>query len=102
LGRLADLGWFVRHGEVAATHALAVLLEEQQLRDAVLRHLQQITDTDLSAVVSFQAELVHEDLGRPDLEGHDVRGRPLLVVEAKFGATRRTRAGLRHAVYPGG
>ena len=32
LGRLADLGWFARHGEVAATQALAVLLEEQQLR----------------------------------------------------------------------
>src|SRR5881275_572909 len=87
MGRLAELGWFARHGEIAATHALAVLLEEQQLRDALLRRLAHITETELAAVVSFQAELVHEDLGRPDLEGHDVRGRPLLVVEAKFGAT---------------
>ena len=86
LGRLADLGWFARHGEVAATQALAVLLEEQQLRDALLRRLGQVTETDLGAVASFQAEIVHEDLGRPDLEGQDSLGRPLLVVEAKFGA----------------
>ena len=86
LGRLADLGWFARHGEVAATQALAGLLEEQQLRDALLRRLGQVTETDLGAVASFQAELVHEDLGRPDLEGQDSLGRPLLVVEAKFGA----------------
>ena len=31
-------------------------------------------------------EFVHEDGGRPDLEGHDHDGRPVLVVEAKFGA----------------
>ena len=51
-----------------------------------MRRLGQVTDTDLGAVASFQAELVHEDLGRPDLEGQDSLGRPLLIVEAKFGA----------------
>jgi hypothetical protein len=39
LGRLAGLSWFARHGEVAATQALAILLEELQLREALLRHL---------------------------------------------------------------
>src|SRR4051812_41365341 len=87
LGRLAEFGWFARHGEVAATQALAMLLEERQLRDALLRHLEEVTDRDLAAVESFQAELIHEDLGRPDLEGQDGLDRPLLVVEAKFGAT---------------
>jgi hypothetical protein len=32
LGRLASLGWFARRGEVAATQALAMLLEERHLR----------------------------------------------------------------------
>ena len=86
LGRLAGLGWFARHGEVAATQALAMLLEEPQLSDAMLGHLGQITETDLGAVASFQPELVHDDRARPDLEGQDSRGRPLVVVEAKFGA----------------
>jgi hypothetical protein len=87
LGRLAALGWFTQHGEVAATQAVAMLLEEPALRHALLRRLGQITETDLGAVELFQAELVHDDLARPDLEGWDARGRPLVVVEAKFGAS---------------
>lgn len=86
LGRLAGLGWFARHGEVAATQALAMLLEEPPLRGAVLRHSGHITGTDLSAVASFQAELVGAGRARPDLEGRDTNGRPLALVEAKFGA----------------
>jgi hypothetical protein len=86
LGRLAGFGWFARHGEVAATQALAMLLEEPGLRDSLLRHFGQITGTDLSAVGSFHPELVGDELGRPDLEGQDSHGRPLAVVEAKFGA----------------
>ena len=86
LGRLARLGWFARHGEVAATQAMAILLEEPQLRDALLRHLGQMTQTDLHDVRLFESELVHDDRARPDLEGRDGRGRPLVVVEAKFGA----------------
>ena len=86
LGRLATLGWFARHGEVAATQAVAFLLEETQLRAAVLRHLIQVTKAELGAVTVFHSELVHADRGRPDLEGQDGDGRPLIVVEAKFGA----------------
>jgi hypothetical protein len=85
LGRLADLGWFVQ-SEVAATQALAVLLEEGRLRDALLGHLGQVTDRDLGAVAWFHPERVHDDRRRPDLEGHDSDGRPLVVVEAKFSA----------------
>lgn len=86
LGRLAEFGWFSRHGEVAATQALALVLEENQLRAALLKHLGDLTETDLREVASFEPELVHEDRARPDLEGHDSRGRPLVIVEAKFGA----------------
>lgn len=90
LGRLAALGWFTQNGEVAATQAVAMLLEEPPLRDALLRRLAQLTGTDLASVASFHAEVVHDDLARPDLEGRDGRGRPLVVIEAKFGARLTT------------
>ncbi len=101
LGRLASLGWFTQHGEVAATQSVAMLLEESVLKVALLQRLGEVTDTDLGAVVLFQAELVHDDLARPDLEGWDERGHPLVVVEAKFGAsltTAQLRAYLTHQV----
>lgn len=88
LGRLAGLGWFTQHGEVAATQSVAVLLrEEPALRDALLRHLGTVTSTDLGAVRLFQAELVQDDLARPDLVGWDDRDQPRVIVEAKFGAS---------------
>jgi hypothetical protein len=64
-----------------------LLLEEPALRDALLRHLGEITGLDLGAVRLFQAELVQDDLARPDLVGWDDRGQPLVVIEAKFGAS---------------
>lgn len=86
LGRLAGLRWFTRHGEVAATQSLAILLEDPELQAPLLSHLGQRAHTDLGSVESFRAES-DVDGGRSDLEGQDVSGRPLLVVEAKFGAT---------------
>jgi hypothetical protein len=85
LGRLAGLGWFAQNGEVAATQSVAMLLEEPALRNPLLRRLAEITETDLAGVALFQAEVVNDE-GRPDLEGWDNRDRPLVVVEAKFGA----------------
>ena len=90
LGRLAGLGWFAKHGEVAATQSVAMLLEESVLKVALLRRLGEVTNTDLGAVAMFHAELVHDDLARPDLEGRDGRGHPLVVIEAKFGASLTT------------
>jgi hypothetical protein len=86
LGRLAALPWFTRNGEVAATRSVAVLLEEPALREALLRRLEELSGTDLGAVASFHAEVADETFGRPDLEGWDGDGRPLVVIEAKFGA----------------
>lgn len=86
LGRLAGLGWFTRRGEVAATQALAMLLEDPTLAEATLRLLGSRSSTDLTAVTKFQAEAVHEDGARPDLEGVSDDGVPLIMVEAKFGA----------------
>ena len=87
LGRIAEFGWFMQQGEPAATQALAMLLEDEPLRAAFVHHLESVTETDLRAVSYFVDEAVHEDGARPDLEGLDDEGRPLIVVEAKFGAT---------------
>lgn len=87
LGRLAALGWFAQNGEVAATQAVAMLLEEPPLRDALIRRLAQITETELASVaLHFQAELVHDDLARPDLEGRDSRS--TIVSRLPASATR--------------
>jgi hypothetical protein len=90
LERLAALPWFTQNGEVAATHAVAMLLEEPSLRDTLVRHLARISDTDLRSVASFHAEVVHDDRARPDLQGHDSGGHPLVIIEAKFGARLTT------------
>jgi len=86
LGRLAQLSWFISNGEVAATRSLGFLLEHQPLRDATLRFLAMKTGVDVSGVQRFVAEAVGVDFIRPDIEGLDVGGKPLLVLEAKFGA----------------
>lgn len=86
LGRLAELGWFGAHGEVAATRSLAMLLEDDQLRYTILAALHERTAVDVSPVVRFLAEQVHMDGARPDVEGLDIKDRPLVVIEAKFDA----------------
>ena len=63
-----------------------MLLEEPPLRDALLRQLASMTETDVGSVASFHAEVVHDDRARPDLQGQDSAGNPLLIIEAKFGA----------------
>jgi hypothetical protein len=62
-------GWFIKHGEVAATTGLAFLLEEEPLRVAFLSHLNAQTGIDVSGVTHFVPEAVHGegDLARPDL-----------------------------------
>lgn len=86
LGRIAEFGWFMQQGEPAATQALAMLLEDAPLREAFVRDLEDRTGTNLGAVTYFVPEAVHEDGARPDLEGLDDDGQPLIVVEAKFWA----------------
>jgi hypothetical protein len=96
LGRLAGLAWFTRHSEIAATQSLAILLEDPRLQAPLLRYLGQRARTDLASVASFRAER-GMDGGRSDLEGQDSSGRPLLVVEAKFGLSAQRFQAIRYA-----
>lgn len=87
LGRLAREGWFTQMGEPAATKCVALMAQDdERLHAATLRWLGELTGVDLSAVRLFVPERVHDDGARPDMEGLDSAGRPLVVVEAKFGA----------------
>jgi hypothetical protein len=86
LGRLAQLAWFTANGEPTATRALGFLLEHRVLRDATLAYLTAVTGVDLDAIQRFASETVNVDGGRTDLEGLDIGGKPLLLLEAKFGA----------------
>lgn len=87
LGRIAEFGWFTQQGEPAATQALKMLLEDEPLKEAIVRELEDHTGVNLREVSYFVAEAVTEDGARPDLEGRNEKGQPLIVVEAKFGAS---------------
>ena len=63
-----------------------MLLEEARLREALVSHIGRAIGAKLDSVVTVLPEVVHDGLARPDLEGQDSTGRPLVVVEAKFGA----------------
>ncbi len=87
LGRIAREGWFTQMGEPATTKCLALMLHaEPRLHQATVTWLSKLTGADLGSVQYFHPESVHEDFGRPDLEGLDSDDRPVLIVEAKFGA----------------
>ncbi len=86
LGRIAEFGLFTNNGEPAATRALAILLEVPLLRDALLADVSRRTGADVRAVRWIHSERSHHGFGRTDLEGVDDHERPILVIEAKFGA----------------
>ena len=74
-------------GEPAATKCLALMFQaEHRLEQATLRWLSDLMGVELGSVHHFESEVVHEDGGRADREGLDSQGRPVLMVEAKFGA----------------
>lgn len=85
LGRLATSGWFTRRAEVTTTTSMTMLLRDEPFKQSFLELLTSRTGTDLSAVSWFDAEIIHLDGGRVDIEGVDDAGTPLIMVEAKIG-----------------
>lgn len=53
-----------------------MLLDIPELHAATLALVTERAGVGLSPIVRFQAEAVHEDAGRPDLECLDEEGRP--------------------------
>lgn len=74
-------------GETFATEALGVILQHARMRAAMLDYLENTLAIDLSGVAHLFTEVDHPGFGRTDIEGQDAAGRPLLIIEAKFGAT---------------
>lgn len=86
LGRLAALGWFTQNGEVAATQALTMLLDDDVLHHAFVSYAEELTGTALPGIHVFEAERSHEGFGRPDIEGVDTQRHVVVIVEGKFWA----------------
>jgi hypothetical protein len=87
LERLAALGWFTQNGEVAATQALTMLLDDEVLHHAFVNYVEELTGTALPDIHVFEAERSHEGFGRPDIEGVDAQRQTVMIVEGKFWAT---------------
>jgi hypothetical protein len=77
---------FTVHPENLATEALCFILRRSAAaRNALVEHLKH-TGTDLPQELVYRTQATGEDGAIPDVEGVDVQGRAVLVVEAKFWA----------------
>lgn len=85
IGRLASSGWFMRRAEVTTTTSMTMLLRDEPFKRSFLNDLTARTDVNLESVTRFDAEIIHLDGGRVDIEGVDDAGTPLVMIEAKIG-----------------
>ena len=87
LGYLARFGSFSAQSEVLCTQGLTYLLQEYE--DARLALAAEVTArTGIGNVepLTWHAEVVQADQGRPDLEAQMADGAPVVKIEAKLGA----------------
>ncbi|MEI6171926.1 MAG: hypothetical protein WCQ45_05575 [bacterium] len=86
LGHLAQFGSFSQQGELLCTQGLAYLLRDTEGERVFTGWISKATGHPLSPGLTWQAERVQEDRGRPDLEGRNAEGQPVVKLEAKLGA----------------
>ena len=86
LGHLAQFGSLSQQGELLCTQGLAYLLEDPEGERVFTGWISSATDHPLSSGLSWLAERRQEDRGRPDLEGRNAEGLPVVKIEAKLGA----------------
>lgn len=86
LSALATTERLAKHGEILAVAGLAYLLGEGALEHRVLEVFRSATGASFPETLTWEAELVREDKGRPDLIGIDGDGSWRVVVEAKIAA----------------
>lgn len=86
LGHLAQFGSFSQQGELLCTQGLAYLLRDTEGERVFTGLISLATGHSLSPGLSWQAERRQEDRGRPDLEGRNAEGQPVVKIEAKLGA----------------
>ena len=86
LGHLAQFGSLLKQGELLCTQGLAYLLRDTEGERVFTGWISSATDQSLSSRLSWQAERRQEDRGRPDLEGRNAEGQPVVKLEAKLEA----------------
>ena len=86
LGHLAQFGSFSQQGELLCTQGLAYLLRDTEAERVFAGLISSATSHSLSSGLSWQAERRQEDGGRPDLEGRNAEGEPVVKIEAKLRA----------------
>lgn len=87
LGHLAQFASFWKQGEFLCTQSLAYLLTYQECS---LRFTDLIrSESGLSSlnVQEWRPESVQTDGGRPDIEGRNIAGNPVVKIEAKLGSS---------------
>lgn len=86
LGHLAQFGSLWKQGELLCTQGLAYLLRDTEGERAFTDWISSATGHPLSPGLRWKAESRQEDRGRPDLEGRNEEGQPVVKVEAKLWA----------------
>src|SRR5450756_1727996 len=86
LGHLAQFGSFSQQGALLCTQGLAYLWRDTEGERVFTGLISLATGHSLSPGLSWQAERRQEDGGRPDLEGRNAEGQPVVKIEAKLGA----------------
>jgi hypothetical protein len=86
LGHLAQFGSFIKQGELLCTQGLTYLLRNSEGERVFAEWISSISGQPVSHGLSWHAESRQEDGGRPDLEGRDDGGKPVVKIEAKLGA----------------
>ena len=86
LGHLAQFGSLWNQGELLCTQGLAYLLGDTEGERAFTDWIGSATDHPLSPGLRWQAESRQEDRRRPDLEGRNEEGQPVVKIEGKLWA----------------
>lgn len=87
LGHLAHFGLFYTQGELLCTQGLAFLLgKHASARMALVVEIETRTGVRVSHDLTWHAEVVQPDGGRPDLEGRTADLAAIVKIEGKLGA----------------
>ncbi len=87
LGHLAWFASFWQQGELLCTQGLAYLLEDPEGERALTDFVTSAAGQTVSLGLTWQAECRQGDQRRPDLEGRNAAGKPVIKIEAKLGAS---------------
>lgn len=87
LGHLAWFASFWQQGELLCTQGLAYLLEDPEGERALTDFVTSAAGQTVSLGLTWQAECRQGDQRRPDLEGRNAEGQPVIKIEAKLGAS---------------